>query len=56
MGGKVSHYKSTLPWLGPLRELDFGLFIAAISLGKNPNIATNHQPLRLQPQTPNIMQ
>jgi hypothetical protein len=31
IGGKISHYKTTLPWLGPLRELDFGLFIAAIS-------------------------
>jgi monoamine oxidase len=31
IGGKVTHYKSTLPWLGPLRELDFGLFITAIS-------------------------
>jgi monoamine oxidase len=28
---KVTHYKTSLPWLGPLRELDFGLFIAAIS-------------------------
>lgn len=31
ISGKISHYKTTLPWLGPLRELDFGLFIAAIS-------------------------
>lgn len=31
IGGRVTHYKSVLPWLGPLRELDFGLFIAAIS-------------------------
>jgi hypothetical protein len=32
LAGKITHYKSTLPWLGPLRELDFGVFIAAISL------------------------
>jgi hypothetical protein len=31
IGGRVTHYKSVLPWLGPLRELDFGIFIAAIS-------------------------
>jgi monoamine oxidase len=31
IGGKISHYKTSLPWLGPLREIDFGLFIAAIS-------------------------